>query len=220
MFKMIEAAYNSGTRLICATPHFAPTFFSDNREASDHSFGVFTEHCREKYPDLEIVYGNELYYRHDCISWLKGGLCRTMGDTGYLLVEFHVKDSEDQIAEGIYRLQNLGYIPILAHAERYKNLSSGRVWSFRENGVLVQINTESVLRTKDFKQNRRVKELLSKGYVDFVSTDMHDLKRRPPEMKTSYDAFVEKYGEKYANDLYRNNALKLFGKGKIEEKMK
>ena len=32
MYEMIDAAYKSGTRLICATPHFAPDFFGDNRE--------------------------------------------------------------------------------------------------------------------------------------------------------------------------------------------
>ena len=220
MFEMIKAAYDSGTRLICATPHFAPTFFGDNREASDHSFRVLCEHCKENYPDLEIFYGNELYYRHDCISWLKNGLCRTMSDTGYLLVEFHVKSNEDQIAEGIYRLQNLGYIPIIAHAERYQNLTQGRVWSFRENGVLIQINAESVFRTKDLRQNKRVKALVTNGYVDFVSTDMHDMKRRPPEMKKSYEQFVEKYGQTLADNLYRNNALRLLSKESVKEEVK
>ncbi len=220
MYQMIDAAYASGTRLICATPHFAPTFFADNRESADHAFRVLTDYRDEKYPDLQLVYGNELYYRHDCISWLKNGLCRTMGNTGYILVEFNVKDSEDRIAEGVYRLQNLGYIPIIAHAERYKHLSQGRIWSFRENGVLVQINTESIIKTKDFGQNRRVRTLIENGYVDFVSTDTHDLRRRPPEMKSSYDIFVEKYDRRYADDVYRKNALRIFGKQNAEEEMK
>ncbi len=220
MYKMIDAAYQSGTRLLCATPHFAPTFFADNRDAADHAYRVLKAYRDEKYPDLELVYGNELYYRHDCISWLKNGLCRTMGETGYLLVEFNVKDSEDRIAEGIYRLQNLGYIPILAHAERYKKLSVGRIWSFRENGVLVQLNTESLVRTGDFQQNRRVKVLLEEGYVDFVSTDTHDMKRRPPEMKNSYESFVGKYGKRYADDLFRKNALRIFGRKPSEEETK
>jgi protein-tyrosine phosphatase len=220
MYKMIDAAYKSGTRLLFATPHFAPSFFGDNREMADHAFRVLKEYCDEKYTDLEVIFGNELYYRHDCISWLKGGLCRTMGETGYLLVEFNVKDSEDRIAEGIYRLQNLGYIPILAHAERYKNLSVGRIWSFRENGVLVQINTESIVSPKDFGQKKRVKALIEKGYVDFISTDTHDLKRRPPEMDKSYEIFAEKYGRRYADDLFRNNALRIFGRKTSEEETK
>ena len=137
-----------------------------------------------------------------------------------MLVEFNVKDGEDRIAEGIYRLQNLGYIPILAHAERYKNLSAGRIWSFRENGVLVQINTESLISVKDFGQKKRVRTLIEKGYVDFVSTDTHDLKRRPPEMDKSYEIFVEKYGKRYADDLFCNNALRIFGRKTSEEETK
>jgi protein-tyrosine phosphatase len=143
-----------------------------------------------------------------------------MGKTNYLLVEFNVRESEDRIAEGVYRLQNLGYIPIIAHAERYRHLSKGRIWSFRENGCLIQINAESVFKTKDFRQNKRVNVLIDEGYVDFISTDMHDMVSRRPEIKASYELFAEKHGRVYAEDVYRNNALKIFGKTNSEEETK
>ncbi len=207
---MIKFAYDEGTRLICLTPHFFPAFFGDNHEQSEEAFSVLKCFCEKHYPDLELVLGNELGYKHDSIIWLQGGLCRPMGDTNYLLVEFLVDDSEDQIAEGVYRLQNAGYAPIIAHAERYKKLTFDRIWSFRENGVLIQINADSVLKTKGLFGDKRTKKLIKKGYVDFVSSDAHNIERRPPRMKDSYEFFAKEYGEEYAKKVYRKNAMNLF----------
>ncbi len=217
MLQMVKASYEEGTRLLFLTPHFYPAFFGDNREESEEAYKHLCKHCETHYPDLQLAFGNELYYKHDSISWMRSGLCRTMDNTGYLLVEFAVKETEDRIAEGVYRLQNMGYTPIIAHAERYRCLSNGRIWSFRQNGVLIQINSESVFRTKDFMQNRRTKALIAEGYVDFVSSDAHNMNRRPPAMKKSYEFFAEKYGHGYAKDVYYNNAMKIFGKKGSEE---
>lgn len=209
MFAMVDAAYSGGTRLICATPHFCPAYFGDNRKSVSEAFSELKEYCREKYPDLKLMLGNELTYCHDCISWLKSGACLTMNESRYVLVEFDIKASEDNISEGVDRLLNSGYIPIIAHAERYIRLSRGRLWVLRQNGALVQINVQSLLRRFQVGQNKRLKTMLSERLVDFVSSDSHDLVSRSPEMQTGYEFLKEKYGQEYAESLCRDNALRL-----------
>ncbi len=218
MFKMADVAYKNGIRLICATPHFCPEFFGDNRESSAHAFEVLKEYCKEKYPDLKLYLGNELYYMHEGVSWLKSGVCRTMGRSRYVLVEFDVNDSENAIAEGIDRLLNSGYIPIIAHAERYRKLSFGRLWALRQNGALVQVNAQSF--KNDFFMlgvKTRLKVMLSENMVDFVSSDAHGSVRRPPEMNFAYDYLVKKYDSEYAERLCRSNAEKLLFADMSEE---
>ena len=101
MFELVGKAYEHGTRLLCATPHFHPGYFGDNREEMQYAFTVLSEYCKEKYSDLTLVLGNELFYTHDSISWMKNNLCIPMGNTRYVLTEFSVDDNEDYIAEGI-----------------------------------------------------------------------------------------------------------------------
>jgi protein-tyrosine phosphatase len=217
MLAMVKTSYEDGTRLLCLTPHFFPSFFGDNHKQAEEAFAVLDEYCKEHYPDLKLIFGNELGYRHDGISWIQSGFCRPMGNTNYILVEFNVTDSEDQITEGVYRLQNAGYIPIIAHAERYKNLSVERMQALRNNGVLIQINAESVQKVNSIFGSKKLKNTLKKGYVDFVASDAHNLTARPPQLKKSYEIFAEKFGEKYAKKVYYENALKIFsenGEGK------
>ncbi len=210
MFEIVKTAYAGGTRLICATPHFHPGYFDDNREQALHAFEVLNEHCEKHYPDLKLFLGNELFYTHDSISWMKNSLCRPMGSTRYVLVEFAIDSSEDEIAEGVDRLLNIGYIPIIAHAERYKSLNYGRLIALRENGVLIQVNAQAVCqRPFAFALNKRVKMMLSEKLVDFVSSDTHDITKRPPDMKKCYKYLEDKYGREYAKKLCRTNAERL-----------
>ena len=210
MFEMVDTAYKNGIRLICATPHFHPVIFGDNRESAVHAFEVLTQYCKEQYTDLSLFLGNELFYVNEAVSWLKNGICRPAGNTRHVLVEFSVTASEDTIAENVDRLLNMGYVPIIAHAERYRKLSAGRLWVIRQNGALVQMNASSLcFKPTMFCQNNRVKNMLNKGLVDFISTDAHGVTRRPPEMKEAYDYLLKKYGKEYADNLCRDNAIKL-----------
>lgn len=212
MYNMVDAAYNQGTRFICATPHFHPSFFGDNREAAGKAFALLTEYCAQKYPSLSLALGNELYYKHDCISWLKNGVVKTLGNTRYVLVEFSELDSENFISEALLRLLNTGYVPIIAHAERYKHLRLGTLLALRENGVLIQVNAQSFFERFSFGIKKRLKAMVLENAVDFVSSDTHDLVHRPPYIAKCHKLLVEKYGRAKADALCCENAKNLLFK--------
>lgn len=209
MQSMADMAYNNGTRFICATPHFHPGYFGDNRVSSAEAFEKLREYCEKKYPDLRLMLGNELYYKHDCVSWIKSGAVRTLGNTRYVMIEFSVEDSENLIAEAVDRLLNAGFIPVIAHAERYRRLSLGRLLALRENGALVQVNADSAFLRFNFGVKRRLKAMLAEKAADFAGSDAHDVLRRPPDVKKFYEYLVNKYDKSYAKDLCFNNAQRL-----------
>lgn len=210
MIAMADAAYKDGVRLICATPHCCPDLFGNNREAIDDSFAQLKEYCKEKYPDLSLILGNELYYGGDGMAWLKNGLCKPLGGTKYVLTEFGVDETERSIERSVHELFNMGYVPVIAHAERYTKLSFGKIEEFHNNGVLIQVNCAN-LKKIPFFEKRRLIRLLTKGVVDFVSTDAHDLHYRPPIMSEFYRWVSEKCGEEYSNRIFWMNAKEIFG---------
>ena len=209
MRRLVDAAYADGTRHLWLTPHFHPGYFGDNREKADTAFAALSAYARETYPDLILHRGNELYYSRDCLSWLEAGLCRTMNDTRFVLVDFSERAEAARIHKGLGRLLNGGYIPILAHAERYTHLNIAAIRELKHNGVLVQINAQSPFRLFGFRAQRQVKALLGEGLVDFVASDTHDLRRRPPQITRCHQYIVRKYGAAYADALCRDNALRL-----------
>jgi protein-tyrosine phosphatase len=209
MYKMVDMAYNDGTRLICATPHFHPDYFDDNRESSLAAFNMLCAYCGEKYPDLALVLGNEVAYRNEFIPMYKTGVLRPYGETRYTLVEFPENTKEEYISEAIDRLLNVGYIPIIAHAERYYKLRIGCMKVFKESGVLIQANAQSMFKGYGFRVRNRMKSMLKNKIVDFISTDAHDLVYRPPIMSKGYKIIAEKYGEEYANEICYEKAQRL-----------
>lgn len=218
MFKTVDLAYKNGIRLICATPHFHPGFFGDNRESTAHAYAVLSEYCSSKYPDIELFLGNELFYMPESIGWIKNGVCNPMGDSRTVLVEFDVDSSEDYIAEAVDRILNAGYLPIIAHAERYRKLSCGRLWAIKQNGALVQVNAGAFdAHPLMFGIKRRLKQMLADNLVDFVSSDAHGSTKRVPNVKFAYDYLASKHGKEIADKLCCKNAKKLLSLKGSEE---
>lgn len=209
MYKMIDAAYVDGTRHICLTPHYNPGYFGENSEKSKESFNLLSEYVKEKYPELQIVLGNELRYNPGCEEWLSKGQCRCMNNSKCVLVDFFEEEDKKSISKGIEKLLSVGYIPILAHAERYKDIRGDIAFlkEQKDNGVLIQIDTRSIFG--DFGLGTRLfcKKLLRENIVDFVSSDAHGLHRRPPGIKEAFEYIEKRYGQKYAEAICYLNAL-------------
>ncbi len=136
-----------------------------------------------------------------------------MGDTRYLLVDFDFDEDADAIVSGVEQLLNTGYKPILAHAERYVNFHRDmrEVEKLSRNGVLIQLDTQSVTGDFGFRCKRRTFKILKLGLADIVSSDAHGLNSRPPGLSKAYDIISRKFGEEYADDLCCHNARHYFG---------
>ena len=181
--------------------------------AHGHSQNVLNclKMIKEKYPDLALYLGNELRYGPECTAWLREGVCRTMNGTRYVLVDFSEAAPEKVIGNGLNTLLNAGYIPILAHVERYRSLH-GKIPVLRSlwhNGVIFQADTQSLFRKFGLLVQSQCKKLLSLGMVDLISSDAHNCTSRPPEMTGCFHYISKKYGADCAAALCCNNAERL-----------
>lgn len=219
MFALIDASYADGVRTLCVTPHFHPGYFGDNREKTDTAFSKLAEYTQQKYPELELCLGNELRYSRECVSWLNAGQCRTLNGTQFVLVDFSELAEAQTITEGLGRLLNAGYRPILAHVERYRSLwgKTQVIRSLSENGVLLQIDAQSVLGGFGLRAQWQCKTLLREGMVELICSDSHDVRNRPPELSPCFQAVQKKYGQSYAEALFCDNGKKLLHEGILQE---
>ena len=95
----------------------------------------------------------------------------------------------ERIAEFI---ADTGYVPILAHVERYKELRKNPqlITELVNLGCLLQVNTGAFL---DRKQKSFAFALLKKGFVHCIGSDVHDMEKRCYNY-TEAKAAVEKAG--------------------------
>lgn len=218
MYRMLDASYADGVRVLCATPHFHPGYFGNNVKKSEEAFAKLSSYARETYPNLRLCLGNELRYSRDCINWLDSGLCQTLNGTQYVLVDFHEAEEARKITGGLEQLLNAGYIPILAHVERYRSLMGeiSLLSDIRANMVIIQMDSQSVMGGFGVWTKNWCKRLLQKEMVDLVSSDAHDLRNRPPEMSIVCARIAKLCSEEYALALCRDNARGILGGCELE----
>ena len=217
---MVDASYADGVRVLFFTPHFHPGLFGDNREESLKAFQELCAYAKQKYPKMALRLANELYYSRDCVSWLDQGLCRPIVGR-FVLVDFSYRAERKVIMNGLSRMLAGGYVPILAHPERYEKLSFGlgELQELRDNGVLLQMDAQSPLGGFGLNVRMRAATMLRKGLVDFVGSDAHGLGSRPPQLSQAFQHIEKRYGHPYARAIFYDNAVKLLRMYSSEKKV-
>lgn len=94
----------------------------------------------------------------------------------YVLVEISYQSPPLQLYKTLFDLQVAGYIPVLAHPERYlyyrNNFSEYE--KLKKSGCLFQLNLLSTVGYYGEKISKTAEELLKKGMYDFCGTDVHN----------------------------------------------
>ena len=211
MCRMLEMSYADGIRGICFTPHFQYAFYGDNRRASEQAFARAKKYAEEHLPGLSLYLGNELFFHADALEYLMDGSCRTLNGGRYVLTDFDSEVPLGQIKSAVSQLISRGYIPVLAHVERYSCF--GRdirpIGEFRRQGCVIQVNASSFDGEWGRDAQRRAKKLLSHAVVHVIASDAHHADFRAPGLSACAYRVAEKYGEAYARELFYENPLRL-----------
>lgn len=194
MFAMLEMAYEDGTRAICLTPHYTPYLFGDTFEQSASAFAVLKEYVSQKHPDMRIFLGHELGYHRSGLDALNEGKCRCVAGSRYVLVDFPEAVDFFEIQSAMDLLQRSGYVPILAHTERYRSLFKRVRWieEFVENGGIVQLNASSVNGDWGRGAKKQWMKLIKLDLAHIISSDGHNLTSRPPKMSVCME-YLQKH---------------------------
>lgn len=96
----------------------------------------------------------------------------------YLLIEFSLHQGllENHLTQILFDLQNQGYEVILAHPERYPYYSgsSPLLEQLKEMGIYFQSNILSLSGFYGAQPSRKGYEMIEKGWIEFLGTDMHN----------------------------------------------
>lgn len=211
MYAMLEMAYEDGARAICLTPHYSPYLFGDTLEQSEKSFNLLLEYASEKHPDLQLFLGHELGYHHAGLEALNEGKCRSIAGSRYVLVDFPENIGFFEIKKAMDVLQRSGYIPILAHTERYRSLAKQFTWieDFVAGGGIVQINASSVLGSWGRHAKKQWIKLLRKDLVHVIASDGHNLTSRQPKISTCLDYIFKHCDEQTVQTLLWDNPWRI-----------
>mgnify|MGYP005790414735 FL=1 len=201
MFELLKALYDDGIGTICCTPHCHLGYYGKNYDEVAECFFRLEAYIQKNGLDMQIFLGNELHYSQGCFDWIEEGICRTINGTRYVLVDFDMEEEYKTFEFAVRTFLHEGYIPVLAHVERYPCFERKKslIHQLRSMGAVIQVNASSILRKR---KQPLVKRLLRYGDVDVIASDTHDLKIRPPLMRAAYQEVSHKYGKEYADKLF------------------
>jgi len=181
-------------------------------------FDTLSREATAKYHHMKFYLGSEFYYTQPGVAELKRGNIPTLAGTRYVLTEFHLSTDYDYLWEGMKTLQLEGFLPILAHTERYDCII-GREDRLRElvkMGVVIQVNSKTFLRNRTNTRTQWAFRMLDQGWIHVLGTDTHNLYHRPPVMKETvekldkyFSAYNNKKDMKMLEDILFNNPGKI-----------
>ncbi|MFC3927414.1 capsular polysaccharide biosynthesis protein Cps4B [Streptococcus caprae] len=213
---LLKVAYDQGTRIIVATSHRRKGMFETPEEIIQANFKTVKAEAKKLFPDLQLLFGAEIYYTRDILDKLTQKKIPTMNGTQFALIEFSMATPWKEIHSALQNILLLGITPIVAHIERYNALEfdKKRVKEIINMGCYTQINSVHVTKAKFFGDSlkvfkKRAHYFLDENLVHIVSSDMHNTDKRPPFMAQAYELIESAYGQSRAERLFRENALTL-----------
>lgn len=205
--EMLQIAYEEGIREMIATPHYFATRKSASIELITEVIGEVERRMGSWGVQMKLYPGNEIYYRSEVPDLLEEGKIATLAGSRYVLVEFDPMTEYSYLRDGIHKLDSYGYVPILAHAERYECLwkKKEKFQRVRDHGGLIQVNSASFQGGMFDEMAKRAKYIMKNDLLDFVGTDAHSTGKRSPKMKETAAYLYKKLGSKKADKILVHN---------------
>lgn len=208
---MLEIAYKEGTRNIVLTPHYIRGKNNYTKQELDDRLKEVQAEAEEWYPDLNLYLGNEVLYEDGIVDDLKNGLIQTMNGTKYVLVEFNIRISYNELYQAVRKIANARFRPIIAHVERYRCLFKHieRIDELVGLEVTLQMNISSIYGGFLDENARWCKQLVKEGYISFFGTDAHDLNDRAPYINDYIGWIRKKCGEDVLQQIFVENPKRM-----------
>ncbi|MDY3917737.1 MAG: CpsB/CapC family capsule biosynthesis tyrosine phosphatase [Candidatus Limivivens sp.] len=204
--EMLGVEFEQGIRHVILTPHYRPGYRHCSAEQLFEVLDRLKKAAGERYPELELSLGNELSMKEGISERLEGKKALTLGGSRYVLAEFEPEESFPRIYDGCMRLMRAGYVPVIAHVERYPAiLKEEHIREFRHCGILLQMNYESIPRFRKY---------IKAGYVDLLSTDAHGMDRRTPHFERELRILYESCTQDQIQRILKDTPEKIWSQRK------
>jgi protein-tyrosine phosphatase len=166
-----------GFRKVIATPHIMADFYRNTPDKIYKGLEVLREGLLQEQIPLEVEAAAEYYYDETFINKLAKKEVLSFGNR-FLLFELSYINQPPHLLDVLFRIQDAGYYPVLAHPERYPYYhgSIENYQQIKEYGCLLQLNTISLTGYYGKSCKHAAENIVDKNLVNFIGSDMHHLR--------------------------------------------
>ncbi|MEO5590325.1 MAG: CpsB/CapC family capsule biosynthesis tyrosine phosphatase [Gemmatimonadaceae bacterium] len=168
-----------GITTIVTTPHIRASLttrlpqFERYLGELDRAFEALTELAKAEFPDLRLERGVEMML--DTPAPRMGDPRLHLAGSVFVLMEFPHMSVPPNSSIAVRQMRDQGVVPIVAHPERYSNMSSNieLIESWRDAGAYIQVNAGSFVGQYGSTARQLANVVLENGWADYLSSDYH-----------------------------------------------
>ena len=172
--EMITSMHELGYRKVITTPHIMSDFYKNSNKTILDGLATVKSKLAENNVPIEVEACAEYYLDFDFERKLNEEKMLTFGNN-HILFEISYMNPPDNLFHVIFKMQTLGYKPILAHPERYNfwHTEFDKYETMVDKGVLLQMNINSLSGYYSLATKKIAEELIDKNMISFIGTDCH-----------------------------------------------
>lgn len=210
--QMCRDAYENGIDKIVLTPHFVNFKKIDEfvEERNDRMFELRNVLKAENVP-VKLYSGAELFL-NDGIFTADNLDDLTLGDSRYILCEFPLGPFNiNHATEWIDELTDRGYVPVVAHPERYYEFHRNLfiIDELIDREVVFQVNLDSVIGLNGRSAQMMGVDMLERGIAKLIGTDAHHPIYRHNRVKEKFEDLPEEITEEIIEECMQINPRKI-----------
>lgn len=208
---LIKEEVNKGVSKIILTPHFKKKYGETSVEKINENFNVLKEIVCKENLKVELFLGSEVYLDHNYYDTLWKEPIITLAGSDYVLIEFSMTDIPKNIPEICYEVRLKGFIPVIAHVERYYTLydNTQLIRDILNEDAHFQINASTIVNKEEKESCKFVNYLLKNELVSFVASDVHNKDSRAFYLDKAYSVVNKICSHSYAEKIFKENQEKI-----------
>ncbi len=202
---LIEAIKSLGYRKLITTPHIMFDNYQNTRETVLYGLQKLQEETLMRGISIELEAAAEYYVDEGFIELIQKKELLTI-DNRYILFETSYTHRPYQLEETIFEIGAAGYMPLLAHPERYRYIKNREeeYRALKELGVEFQVNINSLSGYYGRVAQENALFLSENGLIDFLGSDTHNLH----QVQNLAKVFMsDEYKKVYLNNTIKNGQL-------------
>lgn len=181
-FEEAEAAIllfvETGFTKAITTPHIMSDYYRNTPSIINAKTKELRTYLEQKNIPFEIQCAAEYYFDETLMDLLSSNSELLTFGGRYLLFETNTYAEPIMLNDFIFQMKVKGFIPVLAHPERYRYLQNNfeRIEDLLDRGVLFQVNSLSLTGYYSKPIQKTANLLVEKKIVHFLGSDCHSVK--------------------------------------------
>lgn len=210
--EMLKKAEQAEFTDIILTPHYIEGYYENTKSKIKTNISNLKKEVYKENIVTQLYQGNEILLTEKTPDLLSKSKISTLANSRYILFELPFSNKLLNLSQIIFKIKANGYIPILAHPERYSYIQENpnNLIEIIKSGVLVQSNYGSFAGQYGKTAKQTAEILLQNRLIHFLGSDTHRQGYIYENIKSILKRLEEVSGdERYIYEITTKNPQKI-----------